>query len=183
MYNDVIDSVNNYHNIPWAEVNIEDINNELLEFQNRCRKLPKALKEWPAFHALKKTIDDFNDICPLLELMSNKAMKYRHWQKIQSITGFTFDLERPGFCLKDILEAPLLPNKEDIEDVCISALKEKDIEAKLRQVTVSQDLEFWCNAMLFDHLSSFMQTTIICRVSGLHKNCRSWCSRTGESFC
>ena len=137
LYNDVIDSVNNYHNIPWAEVNIEDINNELLEFQNRCRKLPKALKEWPAFHALKKTIDDFNDICPLLELMSNKAMKYRHWQKIQTITGFTFDLERPGFCLKDILEAPLLPNKEDIEDVCISALKEKDIEAKLRQVTVS----------------------------------------------
>ena len=151
LYNDVIDSVNNYHNIPWAEVNIEDINNELLEFQNRCRKLPKALKEWPAFHALKKTIDDFNDICPLLELMSNKAMKYRHWQKIQSITGFTFDLERPGFCLKDILEAPLLPNKEDIEDVCISALKEKDIEAKLRQVTVSQDLEFWCNTMLFDY--------------------------------
>ena len=70
--------------------------------------------------------------------MSNKAMKYRHWQKIQQITGFTFDLERPGFCLKDILEAPLLPNKEDIEDVCISALKEKDIEAKLRQVTVSR---------------------------------------------
>ncbi len=145
LYNDVIDSVNNYHNIPWAEVNIEDINNELLEFQNRCRKLPKGLKEWPAFHALKKTIDDFNDICPLLELMSNKAMKYRHWQKIQQITGFTFDLERPGFCLKDILEAPLLPNKEDIEDVCISALKEKDIEAKLRQVTSewsTQELSF-----------------------------------------
>ena len=87
LYNDVIDSVNGYHNIPWTEVNIEDINNELMEFQNRCRKLPKALKEWPAFHALKKTIDDFNDICPLLELMSNKAMKYRHWQKIQVKLG------------------------------------------------------------------------------------------------
>ena len=72
-------------------------------------------------------------------------MKYRHWQKIQQITGFTFDLERPGFCLKDILEAPLLPNKEDIEDVCISALKEKDIEAKLRAVTSewsTQELSF-----------------------------------------
>ncbi|CAB4063578.1 DNAH [Lepeophtheirus salmonis] len=137
--------VNGYHSIAWQDVNIEEINNELMEFQNRCRKLPKALKEWPAFHALKKTIDDFNDICPLLELMSNKAMKFRHWQKIQTITNFTFDLDRAGFCLHDILEAPLLPNKEDIEDVCISALKEKDIEAKLRQVTSewsTQELSF-----------------------------------------
>ena len=108
LYNDVIDSVNNYHNIPWAEVNIEDINNELLEFQNRCRKLPKALKEWPAFHALKKTIDDFNDICPLLELMSNKAMKLRHWERITKITGHHFDLEDNQLALKDIMEAPLM---------------------------------------------------------------------------
>ena len=51
LYNDVIDSVNNYHNIPWAEVNIEDINNELLEFQNRCRKLPKGLKVCTLFNS------------------------------------------------------------------------------------------------------------------------------------
>ena len=47
--------------------------------------------------------------------------------------------------MRDILEAPLLQNKEDIEDVCISALKEKDIEAKLRQVTSewsTQELSF-----------------------------------------
>ncbi|KAK9499795.1 hypothetical protein O3M35_002765 [Rhynocoris fuscipes] len=104
LYNDVIDRVSSYYDIPWGEVNIEEINNELMEFQNRCRKLPKGLKEWPAFYTLKRTIDDFNDMCPLLELMANKAMKPRHWQRI-------------------------------MEDICISAMKEKDIEAKLRQVT------------------------------------------------
>ncbi|XP_033349446.1 dynein heavy chain 5, axonemal isoform X1 [Bombus vosnesenskii] len=134
LYNDVIDRVNSYYDIPWGEVNIEDINNELMEFQNRCRKLPKGLKEWPAFFALKKTIDDFNDMCPLLELMANKAMKPRHWHRIVEVTGYSFDLESEGFCLKNILEAPLLKYKEDIEDICISAMKEKDIEAKLRTV-------------------------------------------------
>ncbi|KAB0801458.1 hypothetical protein PPYR_05812 [Photinus pyralis] len=135
LYNDVIDRVNSYYDIPWGEVNIEEINNELMEFQNRCRKLPKGLKEWPAFFALKKTIDDFNDMCPLLELMANKAMKPRHWQRIMDSLKYTFELESDGFCLKNILEAPLLQHKEDIEDICISAMKERDIEAKLRQVT------------------------------------------------
>ncbi|XP_046689316.1 LOW QUALITY PROTEIN: dynein axonemal heavy chain 5-like [Homalodisca vitripennis] len=135
LYNDVIDRVSGYYDIPWGEVNIEEINNELMEFQNRCRKLPKGLKEWPAFHALKRTIDDFNDMCPLLELMANKAMKPRHWQRIMEVTNYNFELDSEGFCLKNILEAPLLKCKEDIEDICISAMKEKDIEAKLRQVT------------------------------------------------
>uniref|UniRef100_A0A1B0GJY1 Putative dyneins heavy chain n=1 Tax=Lutzomyia longipalpis TaxID=7200 RepID=A0A1B0GJY1_LUTLO len=135
LYNDVIDRVSSYYDIPWGEVDIEEINNELMEFQNRCRKLPKGLKEWPAFHALKRTIDDFNDMCPLLELMANKAMKPRHWQRIMEVTKYTFEFDSEGFSLKNILEAPLLKYKEDIEDICISAMKEKDIEAKLKQVT------------------------------------------------
>lgn len=135
LYNDVIDRVSSYYDIPWGEVDIEEINNELMEFQNRCRKLPKALKEWPAFHALKATIDDFNDMCPLLELMANKAMKPRHWQRIMEVTKHTFEFDTAGFSLKNILEAPIRQYKEHIEDICISAMKEKDIEAKLKQVT------------------------------------------------
>ncbi|KAI8431136.1 hypothetical protein MSG28_001183, partial [Choristoneura fumiferana] len=83
---------------------------------NLLQKLYKLLKEWPAFFALKKTIDDFNDMCPLLELMANKAMKPRHWQRIMEVTKYIFELDSEDFCLKNILEAPLLPNKEDIEN-------------------------------------------------------------------
>lgn len=54
-------------------------------------------------------------MCPLLELMANKAMKPRHWQRIMEATQHTFDLDSEGFCLKHILEAPLLQCKEDIE--------------------------------------------------------------------
>ncbi|XP_062835458.1 dynein axonemal heavy chain 5 isoform X2 [Anolis carolinensis] len=139
LYNSVIETVNGYYDILWSEVNIEKINNELLEFQNRCRKLPRALKEWQAFLDLKKTIDDFNECCPLFELMSNKAMMARHWKRITELTGHNFHVENETFKLRNIMDAPLLKYKEEIEDICISAVKEKDIEQKLKQVIAEWD--------------------------------------------
>ena len=81
----------------------------------RCRKLPRALKEWPAFEDLRRTIDDFNEMVPLLELMANKAMKPRHWNRMQDTTDHVFDVENENFTLRSILQAPLLRYKEEIE--------------------------------------------------------------------
>ncbi|KAM6971581.1 LOW QUALITY PROTEIN: dynein axonemal heavy chain 8-like [Tautogolabrus adspersus] len=134
LYNSVIDSVTGYYDILWAELNIEKINTELQDFQNRIRKLPKALKDWPAFRDLKKTIDDFTESCPLLYMMANKAMLPRHWTRLSELTGHSFQVESESMALRNIMEAPLLKYKEDIEDVCISAVKERDIEAKLKDV-------------------------------------------------
>lgn len=134
LYNQVIDTINSYYDIPWVDVNIEKINSDLVDFQNRCRKLPKGLKEYQAFNDLKKTIDDFNETCPLLEMMTNKSMKDRHWARIATVTSHKFDIDSDNFLLRDIMAAPLLKFKEEIEDICISAIKEKDIEAKLKQV-------------------------------------------------
>uniref|UniRef100_A0AAY4ATZ8 Dynein, axonemal, heavy chain 5 n=1 Tax=Denticeps clupeoides TaxID=299321 RepID=A0AAY4ATZ8_9TELE len=63
-------------------------------------------------------------------------MMARHWQRLSDITGHQFDVESGSCTLKNIMEAPLLKHKEDVEDVCISAVKEKDIEAKLKDVVV-----------------------------------------------
>ncbi|XP_049585235.1 dynein axonemal heavy chain 5 [Syngnathus scovelli] len=139
LYNNVIETVNGYNDILWADLHIEKINNDLLDFQTRCRKLPRALKEWQAFLDLKKIIDEFNECCPLLELMSNKAMMMRHWKRITEVTGHTFEVETDTFKLRSIMEAPLLKCKEEIEDICISAVKERDIEQKLKQVIAEWD--------------------------------------------
>ena len=81
----------------------------------RCRKLPKALKDWQAFNELKKKIDDFNETCPLLEMMTNKAMLERHWKRMEEVTSHTFDVESESFQLRNIMEAPILKFREDIE--------------------------------------------------------------------
>uniref|UniRef100_A0A8C2Y898 Dynein heavy chain 5, axonemal-like n=1 Tax=Coturnix japonica TaxID=93934 RepID=A0A8C2Y898_COTJA len=134
LYNSVIASINGYSEVLWSDLNIEKINHELLDFQNKIRKLPKALKEWQAFRDLKKKIDDFTESCPLLEMMANKAMMSRHWEKIAQVTGHHFEVDSENFSLKNIMDASLLKHKEDIEDICIGAVKEKDIEAKLKHV-------------------------------------------------
>ena len=73
------------------------------------------MKEWEAFNALKKKIDDFNETCPLLEMMANKAMLERHWKRMEDLTGHEFDVESESFQLRNIMEAPLLKFREDIE--------------------------------------------------------------------
>ena len=145
LYNTIMDSVDGYYDVLWAEVDTEKINLELLDFQTKCRKLPKALKEYGAYRDLTKKIEDFNTICPLLERMADKAMKERHWKRIEDLTGHKFDIESEGFTLRSVMEAPLLENMEDIEDICIAAVKERDIEAKMKQVAAEwavQNLSF-----------------------------------------
>ncbi|KFQ30560.1 Dynein heavy chain 5, axonemal, partial [Mesitornis unicolor] len=139
LYNNVIDTVSGYYDILWSELDTGKINSELLEFQNRCHKLPRGVKEWQAFFDLKKTIEDFSECCPLLECMSSKAMMPRHWKQIMDLTEHSFDVESETFKLRNIMEAPLLRYKEEIEDICISAVKERDIEQKLKQVIAEWD--------------------------------------------
>lgn len=77
--------------------------------------MPRGLREWPAYIELKKKIDDFNETCPLLELMANKAMKDRHWERMSQLCNYTFDVESENFTLASVMEAPLLTHKDDVE--------------------------------------------------------------------
>lgn len=134
LYNEVNRTVTGYYEIVWSNVDMDQISEELNEFQNKCKRLPVALRNWNAYTELKKTIDDFNEMVPLLEMMTNKAMKARHWQRLTDLTNYIFDVESEEFTLKNMLDAPLLVVKEDVEDICISAVRETDIEAKLKSV-------------------------------------------------
>ncbi|KAL0851104.1 hypothetical protein ABMA28_006975, partial [Loxostege sticticalis] len=134
LYLSVMNTIDGYFETPWVEIDIETIVAQLADFDLRCRKLPRGMKDWPAYIELKNKIDDFNQTCPLLELMADKAMKDRHWRRLEKLMNCVLDVESESFTLANVMEAPLLKNKEDVEDICISAVKEKDIEAKLKQV-------------------------------------------------
>lgn len=73
------------------------------------------MQAWPAYIDLKKKIDDFNETCPLLEMMANKSMKDRHWENLTAVCNYPFDVKSETFTLANVMEAPLLKKKDDVE--------------------------------------------------------------------
>ncbi|KAH9591062.1 Dynein heavy chain 5, axonemal [Schistosoma haematobium] len=145
LYNSVLNKTAGYYDIPWSDVKIDVISQELQDFENRCLKLPKALREYPAYDDLRQTLANFDQIIPLLELMTNPAMRERHWKHLATLTGRSFNVDDSEFTLRNILEAPLLKHYDDVEDICISAIKEQDIERKLinlKSEWSAQEFEF-----------------------------------------
>lgn len=111
----VLKKIGGYSEIPWMSVDINDIIAEVSDFQLRCRQLPKGMQTWAAFIDLKKKIDDFNETCPLLELMTSDCMKERHWEQMDALLKYNFDVENPKTTLGYIMEAPILEFKDDVQ--------------------------------------------------------------------
>lgn len=111
----VLKRVDGYLEMPWSTVDMVEIVAEVADFQARCRKLPRGMYTWPAFIDLKQKIDDFNEACPLLELMTNEAMKERHWNQMKELVNYDFEISNPKTTLGHVLAAPLLEYKDDIQ--------------------------------------------------------------------
>ena len=78
--------------------------------------MPKGLKDWHAYEELKRKIDEFNNCCPLLEMMTNKSMKKRHWDRISEVTKQPIDMESgDDIKLRSIMDLNLLEYQEEIE--------------------------------------------------------------------
>ncbi|XP_077138122.1 dynein axonemal heavy chain 8 isoform X2 [Ranitomeya variabilis] len=148
LYEVVMKSINEYNETVWSDVNVQSITAELKDYQEKCNELTKDLEHWQLFLDLKKIINDFSESCPLLEMMTNDAMMNWHWDRIADLLGRRLDVQSDSFCLSNIMEASILQHKDTITDICISAVKEKDIKSKLAHIT-----DVWSKQFL--HFSTF----------------------------
>ena len=71
LYTTVLSTIDNYADILWTDVvaSIDTMSEQVSQFQAQCKKLPKALRDWPAYTDCRKKIDDFLEILPLLQAL------------------------------------------------------------------------------------------------------------------
>ncbi|XP_059616596.1 dynein axonemal heavy chain 8-like [Phlebotomus argentipes] len=140
LYNEVHNLDRNYRLMKWFNVYVEDMMENLKEIQARYNRLPNSLKRWKAYEELKRKLTEMNDLCPLIGLLRNDAMKDHHWSSLSECLNINIDVESDEFTLGTILDTHILDVRDEVENIGISALKEKDIEEKLRQID-----EMWTN--------------------------------------
>lgn len=68
-------------------------------------------------------------------MMANKSMKERHWARLATLCNHKFDIESDTFMLRDIMSAPLLKYKDEIEVFIIK------LKLKLKQILQSYYLK------------------------------------------
>ena len=120
------------------------------DFQAACKRMPKELRGWDAFVELKKTVDDFLESLPLVQMLAHPAMRDRHWEALKELTKRDLNVNSDSFKLSTLLDARLLEVAEEVEDIANSAVKELAIETKLKEF----DLEWSTQILTFGQFKS-----------------------------
>jgi len=143
LYGAVVQTVDTWKEKLWSEV--IDVMDEMIsqceDFSKRCKKLPMSLREWPAYIELKSDIDGFSEKLPLIKELAKPSIKPRHWQEVMDIMSVELNYTSEMFSLNDLLNAPLLEYKDDVEDITDSADKQLKIESDLQEITELWDKE------------------------------------------
>lgn len=137
LYSTVLLAIQERGKLSWADAikQFDGMATQVSEFQNTSRKMPKSYREWQAYKDCRKTIEDLSATMPLLQGLSHKSMKDRHWHEVARITGATvLPIPSEGLLLQHLLESNLLAHRDEIEDLCSSVSKEEAVEKKLKSV-------------------------------------------------
>jgi dynein heavy chain len=135
LYSKVKDTTTKWKEIAWPEIQneIAKMTEQIDLFGRDCQKLPGQLKQWDAYKEMKQEIDDMTEIIPLVEALAKPSIRPRHWVDVMEMTKVTIPYDDEGFTLAQLLQAPLLQFKDDIEDITDSADKQLKLERTLNE--------------------------------------------------
>ncbi|KAL0234370.1 hypothetical protein PCE1_001406 [Barthelona sp. PCE] len=135
LYTQVNHGVMEYYEVLWVDKDLEQMMNEVSDYQGKLRKLPSTMRTWDAYISLKERLDALFDEIPLLQMIGNPSMRARHWEAINNLFSLVdsdvIDPESNDFKLRDLLSHGLITKAEEIEEICNGSVKEADIETKL----------------------------------------------------
>ena len=123
------------HNpLEWQQVDATVLLNQCNDLTVEFKKVHKSLNQHPHYLECKSLLDLLSEIVPLLEQISNPKMTIRHLTLISEILKCDISNFDRSHSIQFLFQTATLSSKEEIEEICIGAIKEYDINEKLQQV-------------------------------------------------
>ena len=120
---------------PFDKLDPEKMENILTEAWRNVFKASKAFTELPALKdaadEIKRQIDEFKPVMPVVTALRNPGLKDRHWSIMSKELGTDLIPGENLNRLEDVYTLGLMDKEESITKVCESAGKEYAIEAAL----------------------------------------------------
>ena len=142
LYVEVIRTINEWKLMPWNSVasKVNEMSELMDSYAGKCKKLPKRLREYDSFIQLKKEIEDFQAVLPVLRELSKESIKVRHWEQVMEICNTQFDIVgNPEFKLQLLIETNIRSVVEEISEITDGADKQLKIEQQLGEIKIKWD--------------------------------------------
>ncbi|KAL4220766.1 Dynein heavy chain 2 [Mactra antiquata] len=121
----------------FVQLETDSMETQCVTIYKKLNKYSRELKDknWEVVDTSKNRVDQFKRTMPLIQDMKNKAMRPRHWDKIQTKMQRQFNHEADDFTLEKIIEYGFDQYAESINEVSGAATKELAIELALDAIT------------------------------------------------
>jgi dynein heavy chain len=123
-----------WKDVRFYDMNVEEMEDIAIEFQEKYRRFDKDVKEWGVFTHIKNDIDKFKATCPLIQDLRDDAMRDRHWKELRFEVKEDFDETGDEFTLEKVFSLNLINHQEKILELADNARKQLKIEVALEEI-------------------------------------------------
>ncbi|PFH33986.1 dynein heavy chain family protein [Besnoitia besnoiti] len=130
-------AVAEWSDIPWATVDIQELQRGTDEFAKKLRRLPKdfpAIADMPAYQKLTQAIGSFMNAVPLIERLKTDAMRPQHWRQLMDLTGWEFETDNRKFRLQDVFDLGLSRFPDQVQNILQTAQEEMKLETDIAKI-------------------------------------------------
>ncbi|KAL3885754.1 hypothetical protein ACJMK2_025795 [Sinanodonta woodiana] len=119
----------------WQKMNTKFLREETSKQLEIVRALPEDVFTWDVYMGLHESITSIQVCLPLIDDLSNPAMRTRHWKQLVRVTGGALTIDNDTLkrmTLGELLSLGLQQHVDDVRAIVQRAMKDLSIEQSLK---------------------------------------------------
>ncbi|KAI0240665.1 Dynein heavy chain 9, axonemal [Lamellibrachia satsuma] len=119
----------------WQKVNTELLHDAAKQQLEQLESLPDDVFTWDVYMGIHAAVTDIQSYLPLIDDLSNPAMRTRHWKQLVRVTGGAVQIDNETLkkmTLGELLSLGLQQHVDDVRAIVQRAIKDLSIEQSLK---------------------------------------------------